>query len=550
MSSGGKPTCSTSRSYARPQISTRAGDVGRLALLVECHHDHAGAVVADPPRLAQELLLALLQRDRVDDALALQALEAGLEDRPLRAVDHDRQAGHLRLGRDHVQERPHRLFALEQVGVHVHVEQVGPTAHLFQRHVDGSREVARLDQPTEAGRAGHVGALADQYEARVGPELERLEPAEAGLPRGLGQDPRREPAHRVGDRMGVLGRRPAARADDVEEALLRELAEERRGDVRRLVVAAERVRQPRVRMARRQARRDPRQVGDVRAHLARAERAVDADDQRVRVLDRRPERLDRLAGQGTAREIDDRDADPERQLRSDLACSDDRRLRVQRVEDRLDQEQVDPAVGESANLLGVGLDHLIEGVRAEARVVDPRAEREGDVQRAERAGDIPAVRVGRLARDPGAGDIQVVDGGFEAVVGLTDRRRGERVRRRDVAAGCEIGVVHGADDVGARQVEDVRVVQQVARVRGEAIAAKIGLAEAAVLQQHAPGAVEHEDPLLGCLPDLCCDVSRHPRTFRLPKGVRKRLRSRGLFRRFLTRSPSCLQSFPGNTLEM
>ena len=50
-----------------------------LALLVEGHHDDAGAVAADRARLLEELLLALLEADRVDDALALEALEAGLD---------------------------------------------------------------------------------------------------------------------------------------------------------------------------------------------------------------------------------------------------------------------------------------------------------------------------------------------------------------------------------------------------------------------------------------------------------------------------------------
>ena len=40
----------------------------RLALLVERHHDDRRAVAADDPRLAQELVLAFLQADRVDDA--------------------------------------------------------------------------------------------------------------------------------------------------------------------------------------------------------------------------------------------------------------------------------------------------------------------------------------------------------------------------------------------------------------------------------------------------------------------------------------------------
>ncbi len=294
----------------------------------------------------------------------------------------------------------------------------------------------------------------------------------------------------------VLGRRAAARADDVQQAVARELVQERRRDVGRLVVAAERVRQARVRMRRRQAARDLRELRDVRPHLARAERAVDADDQRVGVLDRRPEAFDRLPRQRAPGQVDDRDADPERQLRRRVARGDDRRLRVQRVEDRLDQQQVDAAVAQAADLLRVALDDLVERVRAVRRVVDARAERQRDVQRADRAGD-EAVRAGRLARDARALDVHVVHRVLEPVVRLADRRRGERVRRRDVGARREVRVVHLAHDVRPRQVQQVGIVLDVARVRGEALAAEVGLGEAAALKEDAPRAVEHEDPL-GC----------------------------------------------------
>jgi len=62
----------------------------RLTLLVKSHHDHRCAVPADRPRLPEELVLAVLEADRVDDAFALQALHACFQDRPFRAVDHDR----------------------------------------------------------------------------------------------------------------------------------------------------------------------------------------------------------------------------------------------------------------------------------------------------------------------------------------------------------------------------------------------------------------------------------------------------------------------------
>src|SRR6185312_7208672 len=165
-------------------------------------------------------------------------------------------------------------------------------------------EVAGLDEAPEARRAGDVRTLADQDEAGVVADLERLEARVAWARRPRGDAPRLQTADRLRDRARVLRRRAAARAGDVEVTVERELAQERRGHVGRLVVAAERVREAGVRMARQKARRDRGKVSDVRPHLLRAQRAVDADDQRVGVLDRRPERVDRLAGEHAAREVD------------------------------------------------------------------------------------------------------------------------------------------------------------------------------------------------------------------------------------------------------
>ena len=80
----------------------------RLALLVEGHDDDGGAVAADQAGLRAEDLLAFLEADRVDDALALHALEAGFEHATIRAVDHDRQPRDVGLGGDQVQEGGHR----------------------------------------------------------------------------------------------------------------------------------------------------------------------------------------------------------------------------------------------------------------------------------------------------------------------------------------------------------------------------------------------------------------------------------------------------------
>src|SRR5436190_9783472 len=113
----------------------------------------------------------------------------------------------------------------------------------------------------------------------------------------------------------MVGRRAAAASDDVDEAGARELAEERTGVRGLLVVRPEFVRQPRVRVTGDVRRRDPREVFDKRPHLRGAERAVDADDERLRVLDREPEGLDGLAREVATALVDRGERDPEGQLR-------------------------------------------------------------------------------------------------------------------------------------------------------------------------------------------------------------------------------------------
>ena len=74
-----------------------------LAVFIEGHHHHRRAVTHDVPRVVFENFLSLLERDRVDDALALQALQAGLENLPLRRVDHDRHLRHIRFALQQLQ---------------------------------------------------------------------------------------------------------------------------------------------------------------------------------------------------------------------------------------------------------------------------------------------------------------------------------------------------------------------------------------------------------------------------------------------------------------
>ena len=175
----------------------------------------------------------------------------------------------------------------------------------------------------------------------------------------------------------VVRRGAAAAADEVDQSRAGELAEHRGHLVRRLVVLAERVGQAGVGVAGDEAVGHPGELREVGADLGGAQRAVQADGQRAGVPHRVPERLGDLAGQRAPGRVGDRARDDHRPAAPALLEEglerEDRGLGVERVEDRLDEQQVGPAVDQARGLFGVRLDQLLEADVAEARVVDVRA---------------------------------------------------------------------------------------------------------------------------------------------------------------------------------
>ena len=130
----------------------------------------------------------------------------------------------------------------------------------------------------------------------------------------------------------------------------------------------------------------------------------------------------------------------------------------------------------------------------------------------------------------------------QRVVGLTDPRGGERVRRRDVRTGGEVGVVDLGHELRPRQVEEVGIALDVARVVAKALAAVLVLRELAPVDEHTPGAVEDEDPLGEKVLELFADVL-HEYGSRLQRSGA--VQALGLFRRLVSRSPSCLSKLSG-----
>ncbi|MNS95288.1 hypothetical protein D3C72_1295400 [compost metagenome] len=163
---------------AGADLDLARGGVG-LAHLVEGHDHDGGAVAHAFHGVLAEGGLALLHRDRVDDRLALNALQARLDDLPLGAVDHHRHTGDVGLGGDQVEEGAHGDGAVQQPLVHVDVDDLGARLDLLTRDVEGGGVVAVHHQLAELGRAGDIGPLADVDEdgsQRNSP----LIPAEAG----------------------------------------------------------------------------------------------------------------------------------------------------------------------------------------------------------------------------------------------------------------------------------------------------------------------------------------------------------------------------------
>ena len=179
MSSGGEADLVDEDVVGAPADLLAALEIVGLALLVEGHHDDARAVLAAQPGVLDEGLLALLQRDRVDDRLALDVLQALLDDLPLGGVDHQRHAADVGLAADQADEAAHRGDAVDHALVHVDVDDLRAVLDLLARDRERGRVVAVADQVAEAGRAGDVRALADVDEQRVVVDGQRLETGQA-----------------------------------------------------------------------------------------------------------------------------------------------------------------------------------------------------------------------------------------------------------------------------------------------------------------------------------------------------------------------------------
>ena len=137
-----------------------ASVVSRLALLVEGHHNHGSPEAQYLPRLFEESVLALLETDGVDHALALGVLQSGKHRVPVRGVDHQRGLRYSRFGGYAAHESLHLDGAVQHCVVHIYVYERGPVFYLFRGYLYAFGVIAFGDESCELARTGYIGALA------------------------------------------------------------------------------------------------------------------------------------------------------------------------------------------------------------------------------------------------------------------------------------------------------------------------------------------------------------------------------------------------------
>ena len=110
---------------------------------------------------------------------------------------------------------------------------------------------------------------------------------------------------RLRDLRDMFRRRAAASARHIHQARLRKFLQQARRDRPGFVEAriAHRIRQTRIRIARHIGVAELRQIGDIRPHQRRAQRAVQSEREWPRMTQRVPESLDGLSRQDATRRV-------------------------------------------------------------------------------------------------------------------------------------------------------------------------------------------------------------------------------------------------------
>ena len=460
-----------------------------LALLVDAHHDHRGAVLANDRHHPGEAALGavtVLVVHGVHDRSAAEQLEAGLDHGRLGRVQHDRQG---RAGGQPAQQLLHVLRAVAPDVVHAHVQQVRAVPGL--RAGDLQALVPLLGQHRLAERLGTVGVgpLADRQVGGVLPEGDRRVQARHARLRPWPAGGQRAAADRLDHVPQVLRRGAAAAPHQGQPELLGELGVRCGQLLGRQGVEGAVPGQLWQAGVRHGGDRDPGvlgQVAQVLAHLGRAGSAVQSDRVDAQRLQSGQRGAYLAAEQHRAGRLDG-DLDQHGQVLAGLAQRalepDHGGLGLEQVLSRLDQQRVGPTLDHRRAL------HLVAVAQHGVRRVPQRGQLGARPDRADHEPLLVRRRPGvrRGTGDLGAGQRELVDPVTDVVLAERREVRAERVGLDRVDAHPEVLVVHRADDVRPSHVEDLVA----ALVPLEVVHARVGR-----LEHGAHGTVGDEHALV------------------------------------------------------
>ena len=185
------------------------------------------------------------------------------------------------------------------------------------------------------------------------------------------------------------------------------------------------------------------------------------------------------------------------------------RFGIEGIENRFEEEQVDPAVDECGDLFPVGVGEVVKCEGAQGGVVHVWRHRTGLVGRPYRAGHKTRL-VGRFRRVvvgnvPGEASRLEIDFSHDRLHVVVAHRYAigvECVGLDNIGSGIEIGFVYGRNDLRAGEAQQVVVPFLQCGNVGKPFASEIAFGESVLLYHRAHGTIEYHDSMIEYFLDL------------------------------------------------
>ncbi len=188
-------------------------------------------------------------------------------------------------------------------------------------------------------------------------------------------------------------------------------------------------------------------------------------------------------------------------------------LGVQRIKDRLNENNVGATIDQTTDLVGIGNAQIIKCDGTITGIVDIRRQRSGTVCWAKCAGNKTATTIFLLRADGCATSqaraitVELINGIFHAVIRLRNRRRRECVGFENVSSGHSIGIMNFFNCLWLGERQKVVVALKLAIAGTETLTAKMLFVKAQALNLRPHSTVKNQNPFT-CGFGECCEHFR------------------------------------------